>query len=300
VHDIVAPRAGLGAHVRAARPHHWLKNLLVFVPLLAGHDFRFGTILAGGMAFLAFCLTASGTYVLNDLLDLEPDRAHPRKRLRPFASGAVPTRHGAWLALALWLGGLALGALLGMKFLAVLQAYFETSLAYSLYLKRHMVIDIPTPAALYTSRIAAGGVATGIVLSEWLLAFAIFFFLSLAAVKRQAELASDDAPGDERLNGRGYVRADLPLVSQMALAAGYVSVLVLAMYLNSDAVTVLYRAPFALLGICLVLLFWLSRMALLAHRGAMHDDPLVFALTDRTSLACGVLAAGCAVLATSW
>ena len=275
--------------LRAIRPQQWLKNVLVFLPLFAAHSFDFATIGAAALAFVAFSLVASSVYLLNDLLDLESDRAHPRKRERPFASGAIPLSWGTALAPGLLLAGGLLSLPLGPEFIGVMAVYYFVTMAYSFVLKRRLVVDICALAGLYTLRIIAGAVATGIPLSVWLLAFSMFFFFSLAAMKRKTELVSSAEEGAQKAYGRGYVTDDLPLVSNMAVASGYVSVLVMALYINSPAVTVLYSATEPLWGICLILLYWLSRMVMLAHRGQMDDDPVVFAVKDRVSLLCGGL-----------
>ena len=272
--------------MRALRPHQWLKNALVFVPMLAAHQLTGPTLTQSLLAFAVFSLVASSVYLLNDLLDLAADRAHPRKRLRPLASGALPLGHGTVLAPVLLLAGLALALPLGAEFVLVMAVYYIATLAYSLALKRKLIVDICLLAGLYTLRIAAGAAATGIELSVWLLAFSIFFFFALAAVKRQAELVDGAAAGTAQAHGRGYRVTDLPLVSSMAIAAGYMSVLVMALYIYSPEVRILYARPEALWGICLVLLYWVSRMVMVTHRGQMHDDPIVFAVRDRVSVIC--------------
>ena len=280
-------RGGRGRPLaKALRPHQWLKNVLVFLPMLAGHQFDLATVGQALLAFVAFSVTASSVYLLNDLLDLASDRAHPRKRARPFASGTLPLAWGTVLAPGLLVLGLVLALLLGPAFVGVMVLYYVVTTAYSFNLKRRLVVDICTLAVLYTLRIVAGGVATGVPLSVWLLAFSIFFFFSLAAMKRQAELVSGAAAGEIKAHGRGYQVDDLPFVANMAVSAGYVSVLVFALYLNSEAVQELYGNPAALWGICLILLYWLSRMVMITHRGWMHDDPVVFAARDRISIAC--------------
>jgi 4-hydroxybenzoate polyprenyltransferase/phosphoserine phosphatase len=270
----------------ALRPHQWLKNILVFLPMLTAHQLDATTLLQSTTAFIAFSLVASSVYVLNDLLDLAADRAHPRKRLRPFASGSVPISDGAWMASGLLTLGITISLLLGWQFALVMLAYFALTTAYSTYLKRLVVIDICVLAGLYTMRIVAGGFATGIQLSMWLLGFSIFFFFSLAAVKRQAELVDSIERGKLNTAGRGYQVADVPIVSMIALGAGYVSVLVLALYVNSPSVRELYVQPRAFAGICGVLLYWVTYVVMMTHRGAMHDDPLVFAAKDRNSQIC--------------
>jgi 4-hydroxybenzoate polyprenyltransferase len=292
----LARRASFREHAKALRPHQWLKNALVLVPLLAGHRFETAVLLDALLAFLAFCAVASGVYVINDLLDLGPDRAHPRKRLRPFASGAVPLSHGVAMAALLLAAGAGLAALLNPGFVAALASYFLLTTAYSFKLKRIAVIDIGVLGLLYTLRIVAGGLAAGIVLSVWLLAFSLFFFFSLAAVKRQAELVDNANRSEIAPSGRGYRVEDLPIISMVAIGAGYVSVLVMALYVNSPDVLKLYPHPAFLWGICCVLLFWVTRTVLLAHRGQMHDDPVVYAARDVTSLACGATALACAIL----
>lgn len=284
------------AMIRSMRPHQWLKNLLVFLPLLAAHDFTLGSLLQAVTAFVVFGLVASSVYVLNDLLDLPSDRAHPRKSLRPFASGALALRVGLLLAPILLACGVILGSFLGLGFLAVMAGYFIATTAYSLWLKRVAILDICTLAGLYAVRIVAGGVATQTPLSVWLLAFSIFFFFALAAVKRQAELVDAQAEGRGSNARRGYQAGDLPLVTMMALASGYVSVLVMALYVNSPVVIELYQTPEVLWGISAVLLFWISRIVLITHRGEMHDDPVVFAARDRVSLASFALVLGLVVI----
>lgn len=280
--------------LKAIRPHQWLKNMLVFIPMIAGHRIDATTLLQSGLAFVCFSLIASSVYLLNDLLDLSADRAHPRKHRRPLASGDLSLAHGTLLAPVLLVAGIGLGTILGPPFLLVMAGYYTVTMAYSFFLKRRVLIDIVTLAGLYTIRILAGAAATGIVLSFWLLAFSVFLFFALASVKRQAELVDSASREVLKPSGRGYIIDDLPIVSQMATSSGFVSVLVLALYLNSPAVSALYSQPAALWGLCLILLFWINRMVMVAHRGGMHDDPIVFAVKDRTSLFCGVLGVGCA------
>lgn len=287
----------LKPYAKAMRPHQWLKNILVFLPMLLGHQLTPAGFGAAFLAFVAFSMVASSVYVLNDLLDLAADRAHPRKRKRPFAAGALPIAHGTILAAGLLVLGAVLSLFLGWKFFLVMVVYYVMTTAYSLYFKRRVVIDICMLAGLYTLRIVAGGVAVSVTMSVWLLAFSIFLFFSLAAVKRQAELVDNLKAGKLSATGRGYHVDDLPMISQMAIAAGYISVLVMALYINSPDVRGLYASPVLLWGICLVLLFWVSWMVMTAHRGQMHDDPIVFAVKDRTSRLCGVLVVGFALAA---
>ncbi len=277
------PEAPIWPVLKAMRPHQWLKNMLVFVPMLANHSFSIVALLQGLLAFIAFGLVASSGYILNDLLDLGPDRAHVRKRNRPLASGRLPVPQGTMLFPVLLALGLLFAATLGAQFFAVIGFYFIMTMSYSLWLKRKVIVDICVLAGLYTLRIVAGGVATSVVLSIWLLAFSMFFFFALAAVKRQAELVHMGASGQKKAAGRGYGLPDLPIVSQMAISSGLLSVLVLALYINSPEVQMHYSQPTLLWGVCVLLLFWVTRVVFITHRGKMTDDPLVFAVTDRTS-----------------
>ena len=294
-----AGRRDLKPYLAALRPHQWVKNFLVFLPMIAAHKFDASTLAFSLVAFAAFSLVASGVYVLNDLLDLAADRAHPRKRFRPMASGAVPLAHASALIGACLAAGFVIALVAGLYFVLALCAYTILTTAYSLHLKREPIIDICVLAALYTLRIVAGAAATGITPSVWLLAFALFIFLSLAAIKRQAELVDNLQSGREKAAGRGYRVGDLPIVGMMGVSAGYVSVLVLALYLNSPIVLSLYRTPEFLWVVSAVLLYWISRASIIAHRGEMHDDPIVFALRDRTSRAC-VLIVLVALAAATW
>lgn len=263
-----------------------MKNILIFLPLLAGHVFDLSSMLLALLAFAAMSLLASSVYVLNDLLDLAADRAHPRKCRRPLAQGAIPIAYGAAIVLLLLLAGSGLALPLGPSFMAVMGVYLLTTLAYSLRLKRWAVIDICVLAGLYTLRVVAGAAATGIQLSVWLLVFSSFFFLSLATVKRQAELVDNAARGKSETSGRGYQTGDLSIISMISVGSGYVSAVVLSLYIDSPAVVALYTEPRALWGCCAILVYWITRTILLTHRGQMHDDPVVFALRDSVSRLC--------------
>jgi 4-hydroxybenzoate polyprenyltransferase/phosphoserine phosphatase len=289
VEHLPSPRAPPITYLRVLRPHQWLKNTLVFVPMLVAHQFNVEALTQSLLAFVSFCLVASSAYVFNDLLDLSADRAHPRKRYRPLASGALPIAHGTLLAPLILAAGLATALVAGNTFAAVMSAYFIATMAYSLHLKRRLIIDVCVLAGLYAMRVVAGGVATEIELSVWLLAFSIFFFFSLAAIKRQAELVDGIGSGQVAVRRRGYRPDDVLLMASMAAAAGYVAVLVMALYVNSPDVLKLHARPQALWGICLVLLYWISRMVMVTHRGRMHDDPIVYAAKDRISQICLLL-----------
>lgn len=291
-------RPGLRDYARAVRVHQWLKNLLILVPGLAGHALAPAALGNALLAFLSFSLCASSVYLLNDLLDLGSDRRHATKRNRPFASGAVPLVHGMLLFPLLLAASLGLGLLISPAFLAVLGLYYGLTLAYSFVLKRQLVIDVVMLACLYGMRLVAGGVAFAVPLSEWLIAFAIFLFLSLALVKRVIELVACREQGKGDPAGRAYRLSDLPMLEMLAASSGFVAVLVLALYVHSPEVATLYRHPRLLWLGCLILTFWMCRTLILSHRGAMHDDPVVFAATDRVSLLCGALL-GAVVLGAS-
>ena len=291
VSHIDPPESRTHDMLRALRPHQWSKNLLMFLPAFAAHDFT--SLFSVLLGFIAFCLTASAVYVINDLLDLAADRAHPRKQKRPFAAGDLSAATGVAMSGGLLLVALILGLLTGNAFfIAILALYLAVTFAYSFWLKRRLIVDVITLAGLYTVRIIAGAVAAGVVLSPWLLGFSMFLFLSLAAVKRQAELTDQMKSGRESA-GRAYQVDDLPVLRGVALSASQGAVLVMALYISSNDVQMLYSEPAILWLICPILLYWSMRMVMKAHRGAMPDDPIVFAATDRVSL---ILIIACATL----
>lgn len=269
------------AGVRALRLHHWVKNLLVFVPVFT--SFRFveaRAVLQSGLAALAFCLCASAMYVVNDLFDIEADRAHPRKRARPFASGALPIPAGAALSLLCLALGLAVAAAVSPRLLGVIATYLAITTGYSLYFKRRVLLDVIVLAVLYTLRLLGGGVSSGISLSVWLIAFSLFTFLSLGLVKRCSELLLVQGIGRSGLHGRDYHFDDLRIFWPMGIAASVASVMVFAFYVQSGVVHAHYRTPALLWIVALGLFYWLSRMWIKTARGEMSDDPLVFAFTD--------------------
>lgn len=276
---------------KALRLHQWAKNVLVFVPLATAH--RLGDVASieqALFAFLSFGLCASSVYLLNDMLDLEVDRQHQRKCKRPFASGSLSLLMGFALVPLLLVATVLSAASLPPLFWMVLAVYYALTVAYSFGLKRVVLIDTITLAGLYTIRIVAGAMAVDVVLSFWLLLFSVFLFLSLALVKRYAELDAMQRQGKLKAAGRGYHIEDLPILHSLGTASGYLCVLVLALYINSPAVEPLYRHPQVIWFLCVLLLYWISRVWLKANRGKMHDDPIIFALKDRVSLAVGVLA----------
>jgi 4-hydroxybenzoate polyprenyltransferase len=287
-------RSQLRAWMKALRLHQWMKNILVFVPLLASHNLTDLSLLADGLlAFLFFGICASSVYLLNDLLDLNDDRHHPIKKHRPFAAGIIPIKLGL-LAFPGLLFTAFLGAwlLLPIEFLGVLLVYYVLTLGYSLWLKRFMAVDVVALASLYTVRIIAGAAALSLPLTFWILGFSVFIFLSLALVKRYAELHEARIQGKkERAKGRGYYPSDLEMISSLGAASGYMAVMVLALYIQDDATRTLYSQPQIIWLACPVLLFWITRIWLLTHRGEIHDDPVIFAAKDKVSLLTGGLLA---------
>ena len=277
---------------KALRVHQWAKNALIFVPVAAAHVLGDTAVLLHALiAFVAFSLCASSVYLLNDMLDLESDRQHHSKCRRPFAAGTLSLLFGLIAAPLLLLVAFGLALLLPVKFLGVLVAYYVVTLAYSFLLKRLVMIDVLTLAGLYTVRIVAGAAATDTPLSFWLLMFAIFIFLSLAIVKRYAELHAMRVQGKDKASGRGYQVDDIHLLQSLGTASGYLSILVLALYVNSPDIARLYTQPKLVWLLVPVMLYWISRIWMETYRGRMDDDPLVYALKDRTSLATGVAAA---------
>jgi 4-hydroxybenzoate polyprenyltransferase len=297
--EVARPESGSGsrfrkirAAIRALRPHQWAKNSLVLVPLLAAHLVsNLHAVLAAFLAVAAFCLCASSVYILNDLLDLEADRAHPRKSKRPFASGELSIAVGLTLSPALLAASIVIASFLPMTFWLVLAAYYGLTSAYSFFLKRFLLVDALALAGLYTLRIIAGAAAIDVPLSFWLLLFSVFLFLSLAFVKRFAELDALQRQQRLRAAGRGYYVEDLSALQSLGSSAGYMSVLVLALYINSPEIEALYHRPKLVWMLCVLMLYWISRVWMMAQRGHMHDDPVVFALKDRQSLAIGLCAA---------
>lgn len=285
------------AMLREMRLHQWAKNALLLVPLLTSHTyFELPRLISSLIAFLCFGLCASGHYFLNDLLDLEADRAHPRKHTRPLASGDLSLLWGAIGATVLPLAGFGLSAvLLPWRFSAVLGAYFILTNLYSFYFKRISTADVVVLALLYTARVVAGAAAISVVLSSWLLAFSMFTFISLAYLKRYIEVAALPEAGT-RAGGRGYSFADAETMFVLGIANVTAAIVVLAFYISSAEVKRLYREPEVLWLLCLLMLYWSNRIWVGAGRGKIHDDPVVFALKDKVSRIVGLLAVA-AVLA---
>jgi 4-hydroxybenzoate polyprenyltransferase len=282
------------------RVHQWLKNFLILVPLLAAH--RLSSIQSIGIAaiaFIAFSFCASSVYVLNDLLDLKSDRQHYRKRNRPIAAGTVTVRQASIIGLLLLVAAAWLSFQVSVLFALTIGIYFVTTLAYSLRLKRQVIVDVMLLAALYTLRLLAGAVATTVAPSFWLLAFSMFLFLSLAMVKRYSEMLMTLSEDKQYAAGRGYSVQDLPVLLSLGVSAGMAAIVVLALYINDPTTNRLYPSTVWLWPIPPLMLYWVSRVWMKAHRGEMHDDPVVFAARDWQSLVTVVLGGLCFAVAAT-
>jgi 4-hydroxybenzoate polyprenyltransferase len=273
--------------VKAIRLHQWSKNVLLFVPLLLSHELTKGSVAALIAAFFCFCFIASANYLVNDMLDLESDRRHRTKRLRPFAAGDLSVTGGIALSLLLIFASVALLPLLPRDFALWLGLYIVVTSSYSLYLKRVAVVDVLLLSGLYTLRLLAGGAATGTEISQWLAGFSSFLFLSLAMVKRFSEIENLRETGATATHGRGYMVADLEQIRSFGTASAYAAVVVFMLYIARPDVTELYRHATRLWFIVPLLIYWLNRVWLLASRGELDDDPVVFAMQDGVSLAVG-------------
>lgn len=277
-------KGGILPLIKSLRPHQWLKNLLIFLPLVAAHQFAdLSLVLNAFLAAIAFSLTASSVYIANDLFDLKDDRTHKRKRNRPFASGEASIVSGVALFPALLAAAAGIALLLPPLFLLTLIAYMVFTTAYSFRLKRQVIFDVILLAGLYTMRVLAGSAATLIAPSFWLLAFSMFIFFSLALVKRYTELLGSPITSTA-LPGRGYMAADMGVLMSLGTSSGLVSVLILALYIASPQVVATYQEPIWLWLVLPAILYWMSRLWMKTHRGEVHDDPVLFAMRDRQSI----------------
>jgi 4-hydroxybenzoate polyprenyltransferase len=294
-HTFIDRRPLGGTMLKAIRLHQWAKNILLLVPLALSHQLTRSSLGAAVVAFFCFSFMASANYLVNDLLDMESDRRHPSKRFRPFASGDLPVSTGILLAVTLFAASVALLPLLPRAFAFWLAIYILTTLAYSLYLKRVAVVDVLLLSALYTLRMLAGGAATGTEISHWLGGFSTFLFLSLAMVKRFSELENLRERGAAAVHGRGYLVSDLEQIRTFGTASAYAGVVVFMLYIARPDVTEVYGHAGRLWLIVPLLLYWLTRIWLLASRGELDDDPVIFAIRDTMSLLVGV-----GVLIVTW
>ncbi len=283
--------------LKAIRLHQWAKNVLIFVPMILAHALHLPLVVDALVAFFCFSLCASATYIVNDLLDIEADRRHHKKRYRPFASGDLPVAVGIGIIAVFMALAFAGAMFLPRAFLVWMLVYLATTLSYSLYLKRVVLIDVILLSGLYTLRLLAGGAATNVEISPWLAAFSVFLFLSLAMVKRFAELQNIRAQGNTLSNGRGYLLADIEQIRSFGTASAYASVVVFAFYIYGSGTSGLYRHPSRMWLMTPLMILWLSRVWLLASRGELDEDPVIFAVTDRMSLLIGLGIALIAALA---
>jgi 4-hydroxybenzoate polyprenyltransferase len=304
VHLHVQRRDVARAVWRALRPIQWVKNVLLFIPLILAHELRdTQKLLACCLAFAAFSACASAVYVLNDLLDIEADRHHPVKRRRPFASGALPIYYGLLLVVACIAFGMTLSLVtLPVAFAAYLGLYLVVNCLYSFWLKQKLALDVFLLAGMYVLRIIMGGVAADLIVSEWLMALSMFLFTSLAFAKRHSELARLSEEEQRSARGRGYVVGDLRLIESLGPTSGYLAVLVLALYINSENATMkqLYAHPGALWLVCPLLMYWVTRLWFVVARRELNEDPLIYALRDRVGIAVAVMIAIVAVVASKF
>ena len=275
---------------KAIRIHQWVKNLLLFVPfLLVFRQVDPSQILELVQAFLAFSFLASASYLINDIVDLESDRHHPSKSRRPLASGDLSQGQARLLVLVLFAGAILLAWALSHEFQIVMAIYLLLTLSYSFIFKSIAVMDVLVLAGLYTVRIIAGIFAAGVEVSYWILVFSMFFFLSLAMVKRYSELYNLRQRDEDTIRGRGYQASDIEFVATLGGASGYIGVLIIVLYIHDPLIAAKYANPFWLWAIFPAMLYWISRIWLIAHRGEMNEDPVLYAIHDVPSYLVGVV-----------
>ena len=296
-HEFLERRDFLRSLVRAVRPHQWAKNTLIFLPVLLSHSIGINRLRSALLAFFCFSLCASATYIVNDLLDIDSDRRHQKKRSRPFAAGDLYASTGATISFVLLVFAFGFARLLPLHFLDWLLLYFGMTLAYSTYLKRVPLVDVLILSGLYTLRLLGGSAATNTHISHWLGSFSVFLFLSLGIAKRFAELQSLNASSSVPRNGRGYLLTDLNQLQSFGTSSAFSAVVIFSIYISGPEVSKLYDNPTLLWLIMPFMVLWLSRVWLLASRGELNEDPVVFALTDRMSLLIGVAVVIIALLA---
>jgi 4-hydroxybenzoate polyprenyltransferase/phosphoserine phosphatase len=290
---------GTSALLKLMRIHQWAKNALVFVPVLTSHQFGIVSVVKSVGAFVAFCLASSAVYILNDLVDLYADRKHPTKKLRPLASGRISALVALPVAFLLMLTAAAVAIVVNPYFAMVVGIYVTLTTAYTFALKRKMLVDIIVLAGLYTLRVIAGGAAISVPISEWLLGFSMFIFMSLALIKRYVELASCVDLKLPDPSNRNYRKSDLDIVAGLAAASGFNAVTLFSLYVSSNAVKSLYPHPQLLWLVCPILMYWIARALMMAHRRMMDDDPIIFALKDRNSLLAAVAVVGIVLMAAA-
>ena len=271
------------------RPYHWIKNTLVFIPMLASHQINDLSLKYSLLAFLSFSLIASCGYVFNDIIDLKSDKLHPYKKNRLLASGKVTKLESKFIIFFLLIFVILISSLINIKFSIIILIYFLLSLIYSFNLKKKIILDIIILSLFYVLRIFGGSQATDIYISPWLISFSIFFFFSLAAIKRQAELVQTIKYKKRQIKGRGYKIEDLNIITSIALCTGYLSIVILAFYINSEEVLKLYSNTFFLWGVCFVLFYWITKIIFAANHGFIYTDPVIYAITDKISYLCGFI-----------
>lgn len=268
-------------YLNVIRIHHWVKNILIFIPILASHKINIENLVLTSFMFFSFSLIASAGYIFNDLIDIKSDKNHPSKKFRPIARGIISKQEALFVALLILILGFSISIRINLNFFLLLIFYLITSVSYSLYFKKKIIIDILILSILYTYRIYASSITLEIYLSVWLLAFSIFIFFSLASIKRLTEILKLN--NSKSLKERGYKKEDSLIINIAALCSGYLSVLVLALYINSNEVSDLYSHPYVLFGSCIVMVFWITRISIITNRKQMNYDPIVFASKDLTS-----------------
>ena len=272
--------------LKIIRPYQWVKNILVFIPMLMSHQFTIDNFMLSLKAFLIFSLVASSIYVINDLADVKSDKKHPYKKNRPLPAGLVSIDECKKVIFFLLFLCILFLFKTNLNFVFLIISYFVISNLYTFFLKKFIFVDLLTLSTLYTLRIVAGGFITNISVSIWLLSFSVFFFISLASVKRQIELLNFKKLSKKKISGRGYTLKDEKIINNISIFSSCISILVLIFYINSPQVLKLYSSPIILWGICVIMFFWISRIIFVAKKGEIKDDPIIYAINDKTSYLC--------------
>jgi 4-hydroxybenzoate polyprenyltransferase len=270
--------------LKAIRIHQWVKNVLIFIPLLTSHNFFDPSkVFITLICFISFCFCSSAGYLINDCLDIQSDKSHPISKARPIAQGIINRSLALFVSFIFVLFGLLIAGMYSKKLIVFLIVYLIISISYSIKIKKYVLADVFCLSFLYLFRVLTGLIVPSITFSSWLLAFSLFFFLSLAFLKRYSELQLSANNGEKSIQGRGYLMSDSPFISQMGITSGYLSILIFAMYINSTAITSLYLHPHLMWFICPLLLIWISRYWFLAYRGHIQCDPILFVLKDKAN-----------------
>ena len=272
--------------LKILRPYQWVKNILVFIPMLMSHQLTMNNFIFSIKAFIIFSLVASSIYIINDISDVKSDKEHPYKKDRPIPAGLINIHQCKKIIFYLLFLSTLFLFTTNLNFLLLIISYFVVSNLYTFFLKKYIFVDLAILSILYTLRIIGGGLITNISVSIWLLSFSIFFFISLASVKRQIELLNFKKLGKTKISGRGYALKDENIVNAISVISGVVSILVLIFYINSPQVIKLYSSPIILWGICIIMIFWISRIILISKKGEIKDDPIIYAINDKTSYLC--------------